>query len=749
MPPDYSGQNLRGRSFKGQNLTGANFSKADIRGTDFSNAILKGADFSGAKAGLQRRWVIGLLIVALLLLALAGIYSIIIGLLVANIFDAKHPGNIFIGAVSLFFVAVFCIVTIRKDLTTGLKAVAIAFVLTSPGVFAVAVAFPGAFAVTRAFPKGFAGAFAVAFAIAFILFNFYIAWRSQGKDAKDAWLDSASNAFAATGGTSFRDADLTDTNFTGAILKNTDFRMANLSRTRFYESKLLHFARVGDTILSNRAVLNLLVTGNGRGKSYFGANLKSANLKSADLKEANLKDADISQATFEGACLESANLTLAQAVGTNFTRSQMTGACIEAWNIASTTNLDNVDCRFVYLLEYPKPGTDDRERRPSSGEFQPGEFTKLFEEVLNTADLIFRSGIDWKAFVGAFKGMQVQNEGTELAIQSIENKDDGVVVVKVSVPANTNKEKIHNDFTQNYQLALQAVEEKYKALLQAQDEQIVIYRQQSAEMKEIISLLANKPINVQVANEVDNKNITNASDSSRKVEIGSVGRDFNASGQALNLGEISSTVTNTINELPASPEQGKTGIKEVLTQLQTVIEVDTDLTPKDKEKALKQIKALAKAAQNPQAKQDLADTAITMLKGVFNSLPSAAKLVEECGQLLQLISSFFGLETNIKSRDFRIASSTLFYDTQLLVDSLENYVDLTIFASLQNLSKLYREYLLKEDYLKVVEIAGSAYQMCQTIAESLDQERQKDIYIRVTSLASYWKLNKDLYRGLI
>ncbi|MEH2114027.1 MAG: pentapeptide repeat-containing protein [Nostoc sp.] len=30
MPPDYSDQNLRGRSFKGQNLTGANFSKANI-----------------------------------------------------------------------------------------------------------------------------------------------------------------------------------------------------------------------------------------------------------------------------------------------------------------------------------------------------------------------------------------------------------------------------------------------------------------------------------------------------------------------------------------------------------------------------------------------------------------------------------------------------------------------------------------------------------------------------------------------
>lgn len=138
----------------------------------------------------------------------------------------------------------------------------------------------------------------------------------------------------------------------------------------------------------------------------------------------------------------------------------MTGACVEAWNIESTTKLDNVDCRFIYLLENLKPGTDDRERRPSSGDFKPGEFTKLFEEVLNTVDLIFRDGIDWKAFVNAFQTAQNQNEDTELALQSIENKGDGVVVVKVGVPDGADKEKIHSDFTQNYQLALQAVEEK-------------------------------------------------------------------------------------------------------------------------------------------------------------------------------------------------------------------------------------------------------------------------------------------------
>jgi hypothetical protein len=152
-------------------------------------------------------------------------------------------------------------------------------------------------------------------------------------------------------------------------------------------------------------------------------------------------------------------------------------------------------------------------------------------------------------------------------------------------------------------------------------------------MTEIVKLLANKPINIQVDNKVENKNMTN--DSSRKVKIGSIestSGDFNASGQALNLGAI---------------------------------------------------------------------------------------------------------------------STNLLYDTNLLVDSLGNYVDLTIIAGLQNLSQLYRKYLLEEDYVKVVETAESAYQMCQIIVESLDKEREKDIYIRVVSLASYWKLNKDLYRGLI
>ena len=583
MVSDYSGQSLWGRSFRGQNLTGANFSKADIRGADFTNAILKDADFTGSnlkgadftganltgsnfggtKAGLKFHWIFILLALSFIISSLSGFTSAIIINFNIYFWFSKRLSAIFVITYSSIF-----IIIVRTILNNYFHPFAITInVYLSIGVI-LAVAFFGAPAAAIDEPDAKLGGMALvtftsmAFLIVIVfhqmgglaeklltnigdinvekiiknfaqgewlgglvagifgaVWGYFFSHAAIEGDKKFAWIWKMCVNFTAQGGTLFHKTTLTDTNFTQATLKNTDFRGANLTRTRFYKAKKLDLARPGKTILSNPDVLKLLVTLNGRNKSYIGANLRGANLIGADLKEANFKNADIIEATFKEANLEWANLTLTQAIGTNFTNAHITGACVEAWNIESTTILDDVDCRFVYLLEYPKPRTDDRERRPSSGEFQPGEFTKLFEEVLNTVDLIFRNGIDWKAFITAFKQVQVENGDTELVIQSIENKGDGVVVVKVAVPENENKEKIHSDFTQSYQLALAAVEEKYKAELQAKNNEIVIYRQQSAEMTEIVKLLANKPINVQVDNKVENKNMTNSNDSIRNVEV--------------------------------------------------------------------------------------------------------------------------------------------------------------------------------------------------------------------------------------
>lgn len=288
---------------------------------------------------------------------------------------------------------------------------------------------------------------------------------------------------------------------------------------------------------------------------------------------------------------------------------------------------------------------NQRERRPSNSEFAPGEFTKLFQEVLNTVDLIFRNGIDWKAFTYSFNKLILDNEGTELSIQSIENKGDGVVVVRVNAPPEANKAKIHHEFNQTYEVALKALEAKYQAQLEAKDEQITIYRQQSADMMLITKELAARPVNVEVKATAESKSMNESTDQSRKIQIGDVGGDFHASGAALNLGEISGTVTNTINQLPDSPQPNQPGIKELLNELQKSVEAEPELKPEDKAEALEQVKVLAEAGLNPQEgrMKKLAGTAIKILRGTIASLPSAASLVEACNKLLPMITKLLGL----------------------------------------------------------------------------------------------------------
>lgn len=694
---DFRGETLRGQNFKGQNLSGADFSNADIRSANFTKAILKDTNFGKAQAGLQRRWAMSLVIVSWLLAGISGSSSAFVGLLVSQMFEGNHSTEVVIGGVALTVVVVYFIVTIRNGVGVGRDADAIAdaIAVTIAITFAICVVVPVditaiytgyvlasfavAVAVTIAGTTTGAVAFAVAgsnagavavagvltitstvavvipvtvavdddittdvaivVAVAMLLLSAYIGWRALRGDARDAWILTVAITFAAIGGTSFRGADLTDANYAHAMLKSADLRNVTITRTNWHQANKLDRARVGGTILSNSEVRDLLVTHRGTKKSYVGLNLQGANLVGADLSDADFTGADVSEATFEDAWLERANLTKTQALNTNFHQAKLTGACLEDWSINSTTQLKDVICEYVYLLR------NQQERRPSSGNFAPGEFTKLFEEVLDTIDLIFRNGVDWKAFVSSFKQVQSENEDTELTIQSIENKGDRVVVVKVQAPPNANKEKIHSDFTRNYELALKVAEDRYKAELQAKDEQIVFYRQQSADMLEIVKLQASKPINVDVKATADSKAMQGSSDQSRKIEIGNIGGDFNASGSVLNLGDISGAVTNTINQLPTSYHAGQPGIKELLTQLQEAISAESTLSDDDRAEALEQVKTLAEAGQDPSdgAMQKRAKGATTMLKGIAAGLPDAAKLVEACGKLLPVISSIFGL----------------------------------------------------------------------------------------------------------
>ncbi|MEG4447185.1 pentapeptide repeat-containing protein [Microcoleus sp. AT9_B5] len=383
----------------------------------------------------------------------------------------------------------------------------------------------------------------------------YLAWRALAGDEKQALIRTIAIAFAATGGTSFRHADLTDANFTEATLKSTDFRTANLTRTCFRNTEKLDRARVGNSILADTRVRELLITGNGYKKSYVGANLQGANLIGVNLNEANLKQANLSEATLYQGHLESANLTETQALATDFTAARFTGACLEAWNIDANTKLDRVDCRFVYLLEYPQPGTGDRERRPHHINkcFEPGDFEKVYKKIMETVQILLKDGINPEAFVAAFQ--KLMQEFTDIKPESIQGfeKKDNDILLTLKVPEGTGKGKVEQIWDEVYQARLES--QRQAEQLKAKDEIISIQKHYVDVFEELMKGVFGKGLIINNHNHnqstAENKVASGNSDQSRKVKIS--GGTVNAIGAgSLTLGDNDGTTANTMEQLPDS-----------------------------------------------------------------------------------------------------------------------------------------------------------------------------------------------------
>ena len=300
-------------------------------------------------------------------------------------------------------------------------------------------------------------------------------------------------------GTDLSDANLCDANIRGANLCSADLIDADLSGADLSGADLSYAnLRVTDLIDADLIDANL----SGTDLSY--ANLSGADLSYADLRDANLRDANLS-----GVNISNALLSVSQFLGSNLTAATLTGACIQDWNINSATQLDDVICEYVYL----KYGWSNREhkyllsdRRPSDPDciFAPGEFTKLFQKALETVDLIFGDGIDWKAFFQSFQELRSQYDDDDLSIQAIEKKSGGAFVIRLEVPAKADKGAIESRAKELYERELQLQEAHYTALLQAKDGQIMTYqvcldsiRQSNTDLTGIIKTMAEQqPTNV-------------------------------------------------------------------------------------------------------------------------------------------------------------------------------------------------------------------------------------------------------------
>ncbi len=74
----------------------------------------------------------------------------------------------------------------------------------------------------------------------------------------------------------------------------------------------------------------------------------------------------------------------------------------------------------------------------------------------------------------------IANENTELSIQSIENSEKGVIAILVNALTDDKQAIIYHELKQNYELLLKAIEDKYQAELRAKDCEIAMYRQEIA-----------------------------------------------------------------------------------------------------------------------------------------------------------------------------------------------------------------------------------------------------------------------------
>ncbi len=524
--------NLRGANLAGMFLRGINLSGADIRGTNFSQTDLTGANITKAKAGVQMHWDLLLKLIGGIGAVLSGFLAgyagfniqlivvpnsiedfisgwiAILGLLFLYALLLQRGFNRIVGVFSIISIFVFVVAFILAFSGAPEVAIAtaaggaVALLVTAVGAFSGAISFAIAGEIT--FLTASIAAFRIAragvgletvpaigvgaggLAIALICVNAYLGARALARDKKETVIRSIVIALGAMGGTNFREANLTDSTFSSARLEKTDFRNAVIVRTCWHDTENLDRARCDGTILDSLPILDLAVTRDGRGKSYVGQNLQGINLQEADLTNANLTSSDLTDANMKDAILKQTNLTEVKALRAQFCRANLTSACIEAWNIDSTTQLEDVVCEHIYLLN------NQQNRVPRSGSFSPDEFSKLFEKAFDTIDLIFTDGIDWQAFFTSFQELRQQYNDSEINVQAIEKKSSASFIVRLEVSGEVDKSAIEQAAKAGYEQQLTLVEANYHKQLQLKDDVIDFHKNRGTDFLAIIKDLSSQ-----------------------------------------------------------------------------------------------------------------------------------------------------------------------------------------------------------------------------------------------------------------
>jgi uncharacterized protein YjbI with pentapeptide repeats len=675
---DFHRVNLRGQYFKGKDLSGADFSEADIRGANFSNATLIGTNFSGTKAGLQRRWVVSLLIASLLVAALSGFAAAAAGVFVAVSFSPANLQKVtnYQRVILLIVFVVFFTLIIRDGITSALKlalglvfglglAFALGFLLAfssdpSAAAFALiqATAFALAFAVALAtalalcgrlafvvalvgallgagigaflvtfsqpFDRVFVFTFALSGALAFAFLAGYVGWQALAEDRKFSLIRNIAVDFAAKGGTSFRGATLTNANFTQATLKGTDFQGAILTQTCWFQVKHLDLARVKTTYLEKLEVRLLVVTGEGRNGNFDGINLRGIYLRGANLADASFIGAELSEANLQEANLSRSKLVQTQLDKTDLTGACLTGACIEDWGITSDTKLDGVECKYVFM-RWVKPGDPDPNprRKPDNckEEFEDGDFADFIRPLVDTLDLYHNRGVDPRAIAISFKQLAENHPETELEIVAMEKRGTDKLLLRVRTAQGADRSTLNAEYFVNYNQLKTLAEQELQAIVAEKDSRI-------------------RRLEVMVETALQRPSFYSQTYQNYELTVSERKIDIHQSGASIGVGysenveaeQVGGTIHNYAPEQKQTLAEAAAEIQELLKQLQT-----QGYSPEDAQQ--KVASDLAKRIQsNPESKSKLAKWGQYLGDAAANGLIGEAVVT-----VLKLAAQFAGI----------------------------------------------------------------------------------------------------------
>ncbi|NMF56615.1 pentapeptide repeat-containing protein [Pseudanabaena yagii] len=637
MTLSFVGQDLRHQSFNGrEDLAGADFTGADLRGCDFREAILTGANFTGVKTGQSNQQFIYLIEVTV---AFTFMFVVIgsgasLGFLLGVIVDdalVSILGSVlggFLGAVaSGIVVSLVSFLTAFIARVTGGAGI----VRVDPLMFKITLAIVSLLGIVvviivqayKSFLTGNVrwGILCITASLVFIIITLPVS-----KELLETLKSSIS--------TYFNGADLTGANFANAELQFTDFTdtncdLINWQGAKFFRCKLPK--NIEDTKVRNLCKK----PESGRAVNYASANFHKAYLQNVDLVDAILHNANLNGADLRGAKLINADLSNSQALGTDFTGATLTGARIFNWGINPETKFENVICTHVYIDEAGK------ERKPASGDFAEGDFALLVGEFTNTLDFLFKNEINFSAFQYAMQQMVIKNPEVQLSINQTkfigQNKD--ALKRSYDVSPDADKGKLHADFSESYDIYkrlhpednqlirdlnrkltfLEGEVKTLKVLNAEKDERIADLKDANAGFKEIAKTQATKSNDKIIVQQVQGEK-NQVSDKNQNISLKS---DGNMTGVTVAGGDISGTVTVTIQQLRDSDTPEAPKLADLLTDLQKAISESTELTEEDKTKALQYIDTIGKFANN---KEDH-DMIGTVIDKIIKVVSKAAKLL--------------------------------------------------------------------------------------------------------------------------